>query len=55
MFNKVMRQFKQSKKDIGDVQGGNAKGALERRVRPTATKNAPGGSAGRKLIGKLFR
>jgi len=53
MFNKVMRQFKQSKKDIGDVQGGNAKGALERRVRPTAT--APGGSAGRKLIGKLFR
>lgn len=55
MFNKVMRQIKQTQKDVGDVQDGNTKGALERRVRPAATKNPPGGSAGRKLIGKLFR
>ncbi len=55
MFKQVKRLVGQTKQDVKAVERGDADEALKRHLRPAAQKNAPGGSTGKKLIGKLFR
>lgn len=44
MFKQLKRMVGQTKQDARSVQNGDTEGALKRRLRPAATKNAPGGS-----------
>ena len=55
MFKQAKRLVRQTEQDVKAVQNGDLDGALKKRGRPIATKNAPGGSFGRRLIGKFFR
>ena len=43
MFKQLKRMVGQTKQDARSVQNGDTEGALKRRLRPAATKNAPGG------------
>jgi hypothetical protein len=55
MFKQVKRLIGQTQQDVKAVQRGDTDEALKRRIRPEAQKHAPGGSTGKKLIGKFFR
>lgn len=55
MFKQVKRMVGQTQQDVKAVERGDTDEALKRRMRPAAQKNAPGGSTGKRLIGKLFR
>ena len=55
MFKQVKRLVGQTKQDVKAVERGEMGEALKRRLRPSAQKNVPGGSVGKKLIGKFFR
>lgn len=55
MFKKLMGLAKKSQRDLKAVQQGRGEDVARQRGRTEATKRAPGGATGRKLVGKLFR
>ncbi|MCK9496407.1 MAG: hypothetical protein M0R75_13055 [Dehalococcoidia bacterium] len=55
MLKKVFGLFGQNGRDAQAITEGRGEQVAKRRGRQVATKHAPGGATGRRIVGKLFK